>query len=142
MEFDDIIPEEDLQAYRKGKHGQLMGFGKRPCLMAIDLTYAFVDPSFALTSGAMASQAVEKIKGLLDKARGIDTLIITGVATSGCILATVVDAASYNYFVVIPEECVADRAKVSHKVNLFDMHMKCADVIPLSKVLNYLETLP
>lgn len=53
-----------------------------------------------------------------------------------------VDAASYNYFVVIPEECVADRAKVPHKVNLFDMHMKYADVIPLSKVLNYLETLP
>jgi len=53
MDFTAIIPEEDLQAYRKGQHGQLMGFGKRPCLLVVDMTYAFVDSSFALSNGDM-----------------------------------------------------------------------------------------
>ncbi len=69
---------------------------------------------------------------------GIDTLIVTGMTTSGCVRATVVDAFSYNYIVVIPEECVGDRGVVSHKVSLFDMHMKYADVLPLERVLSYL----
>ena len=52
-----------------------------------------------------------------------------------------VEAASYDYFVAIPEECVADRALVPHKVNLFDMDMKYADVIPLKEVLEYFDSL-
>ena len=68
----------------------------------------------------------------------IDTVIVTGMTTSGCVRATVVDAFSQNYYVIVPEECVADRSVVSHKVNLFDMHMKYADVVPLSTVLDYL----
>ena len=71
----------------------------------------------------------------------IDTLIVTGMVTSGCVRATVVDAFNLNYVVMIPEECVADRAQVSHKVSLFDMHMKYADVLPQSQVLDYLENL-
>jgi len=71
----------------------------------------------------------------------IDTLIVTGVVTSGCIRATVVDAFSHNYLVIIPEECVADRNQISHKVNLFDMHMKYADVVPLEETIRYLENL-
>jgi nicotinamidase-related amidase len=72
---------------------------------------------------------------------GIDTLIVTGMTTSGCVRATVVDAFSYNYIVVIPEECVGDRGVVSHKVNLFDMHMKYGDVLPLERVLSHLAAL-
>ena len=68
----------------------------------------------------------------------IDTLIITGMVTSGCVRATVVDAFSYNYSVLIPIECVADRGQVSHEVNLFDMDMRYGNVIPLEEVLNYL----
>ncbi len=71
----------------------------------------------------------------------VDTLIVTGMVTSGCIRATVVDAFSYNYIAIIPEECVADRNQISHKVNLFDMQMKYADVISLDKVISYLESL-
>jgi len=71
----------------------------------------------------------------------IDTLIVTGMVTSGCIRATVIDAFSYNYIVIVPEECVADRGQLSHKINLFDMHMKYADVVPLADVLPYLESL-
>jgi len=69
----------------------------------------------------------------------VDVLIITGMVTSGCIRATVVDGFSYNFPIIIPEECVADRGAVSHKVSLFDMHMKYADVIPLSNVIKYID---
>src|SRR5215207_7612953 len=62
---------------------------------------------------------------------GVDTLIVTGMVTSGCVRATVVDAFSYNYIVVVPEECVADRGELPHKVNLFDIHQKYGDVMPL-----------
>ncbi|MEM2233807.1 MAG: isochorismatase family protein [Nitrososphaerota archaeon] len=65
----------------------------------------------------------------------VDTLIITGMTTSGCVRATVVDAFSYNYRVIIPVECVADRSQISHQVNLFDMSMKYADVISLEEVV-------
>ena len=62
----------------------------------------------------------------------------TGMTTSGCVRATVVDAFSYNYLVTVPVECVADRSQVSHEVSLFDMDMKYADVLPLDEVLCYL----
>ncbi|MBI2848980.1 MAG: isochorismatase family protein [Chloroflexi bacterium] len=68
----------------------------------------------------------------------IDTTIVTGMTTSGCVRATVVDAFSYNYRVIIPEEGVGDRALLSHKVSLYDMHMKYADVLPVRAVLDYL----
>lgn len=70
---------------------------------------------------------------------GVDTLIVTGMVTSGCVRATVVDAFSYNYIVMVPEECVADRGVLPHKVNLFDIQMKYGDVLPLDRVLEYLE---
>lgn len=73
--------------------------------------------------------------------QGVDTTIITGMSTSGCVRATVIDAFSYNYKVIVPVECTADRASVPHKVNLFDMHMKYALVWPLAEVLSYLEQL-
>ncbi len=72
----------------------------------------------------------------------VDTVLVTGMVTSGCVRATAVDAFSHNYRVVVPEECVADRGELSHKVNLFDIHMKYGDVRPLDDVLAYLEGLP
>src|ERR1043166_9324664 len=68
----------------------------------------------------------------------VDTLIVTGMVTSGCVRATVVDAFSHNYRVIVPLECVADRSATSHQVNLFDMDMKYADVVPLAEVLGHL----
>jgi maleamate amidohydrolase len=70
---------------------------------------------------------------------GVDTLIVTGMVTSGCVRATVVDAFSYNYIVVVPEECSADRGVLPHKINLFDIHQKYGDVLPLDDVIAYLE---
>lgn len=72
----------------------------------------------------------------------VDTVIVVGAATSGCVRATVVDAASYNYYVIVPVECVADRSELSHKVNLVEMDMKYADVVETEEVLNYLRNQP
>jgi len=69
---------------------------------------------------------------------GIDTLIVTGCTTSGCIRGTVVDAFSYNFRVVVPEECVYDRSTTSHVVNLFDMSEKYADVAPVAEIMDRL----
>ena len=71
----------------------------------------------------------------------VDTLIITGMVTSGCVRATVVDAFSYNYRVIVPEECVADRCQAAHQINLFDIDSKYGNVNPLDDVLAYLETI-
>jgi nicotinamidase-related amidase len=66
---------------------------------------------------------------------GVDTIIVTGMTTSGSVRATVVDGFSYDFRVVVPKECVADISKRSHLVNLFDMDMKYADVMPLASLL-------
>lgn len=71
----------------------------------------------------------------------VDTLLVTGTTTSGCVRATVVDAFSYNFKVVVIEECVFDRGQASHKINLFDMQAKYADVVPLETTLHYLDEL-
>ncbi|MBD3884995.1 isochorismatase family protein [Phormidium tenue FACHB-886] len=68
----------------------------------------------------------------------VDTVIITGMTTSGCVRATVLDAFQYNLNVIIPHECCADRSQISHKVSLFDMHMKYADVVSVGQTIDYL----
>jgi maleamate amidohydrolase len=72
----------------------------------------------------------------------IDTLLICGVSTSGCVRATTVDAFSYNYRVAVIEECTFDRGQTSHKINLFDMDSKYADVLSISEVIEFLKALP
>lgn len=66
---------------------------------------------------------------------GVDTLVVTGTVTSGCVRGTCLDAFNLNYRVVVPEECVCDRGAVSHKVALFEIHMKYGDVVSLAHVL-------
>lgn len=73
---------------------------------------------------------------------GADSLILTGTTTSGCVRASAVDALSYDFRVTIPHEAVFDRGGVSHKIALFDLHMKYVDVTDLADVLAYLEGLP
>ncbi|MEE8518721.1 MAG: isochorismatase family protein [Dehalococcoidia bacterium] len=70
---------------------------------------------------------------------GVDTVIICGESTSGCVRASVADAYSNGYHVVVVEECTFDRNQLSHKVNLFDMHHKYADVMHLDEVAEHLE---
>jgi nicotinamidase-related amidase len=71
----------------------------------------------------------------------VDTVIHTGCVTSGCVRASVVDAASYGFKNAIVEECVFDRALTPHQANLFDMDAKYGDVISLADVKTYLRNL-
>ncbi|MDP2661901.1 MAG: isochorismatase family protein [Dehalococcoidia bacterium] len=211
--WDDVIPGPDKQMFAKAGMGGTVGFGERPAVVVVDMTYGFADSRYPLGSGEVGEPVARAIRRLLEEARSrkvpifftvpaifataahrgrwktttglapsepglpgpskivevlepmegetiieklrpsaffctdlvnllvfheVDTLIVTGMVTSGCVRATVVDAFSYNYRVIIPEECCGDRAVVSHKVNLFDMHMKYADVLSLSEVEQYL----
>jgi len=72
---------------------------------------------------------------------GVDTLLICGTTTSGCVRASVIDAFSYNFKVSIVEECTFDRGEASHAINLFDMNAKYADVVSLDETVEYMETL-
>lgn len=68
----------------------------------------------------------------------IDTVIVTGGATSGCVRATVVDAMSHGYRVAVPEECVADREEGPHFAALYDIALKYGDVLPVETLLERL----
>jgi len=70
---------------------------------------------------------------------GISSLIVCGESTSGCVRASVVDAYSAGYHVSIAEQCVYDRSLLSHKVNLFDLHHKYADVLSVDEIVTHLE---
>ncbi|MFQ5827011.1 MAG: isochorismatase family protein [Dehalococcoidia bacterium] len=74
-------------------------------------------------------------------ARRVDTLLVGGGTTSGCVRASVVDAFSYNFRVSVIEECTFDRGQTTHKINLFDMNAKYADVISAAQVGEYLSAL-
>src|SRR6266852_2711825 len=71
----------------------------------------------------------------------INSLIICGESTSGCVRASTVDAFSYGLHNVVVEECTYDRSMISHKVNLFDLHHKYADVMHIEEVLAHFESL-
>jgi maleamate amidohydrolase len=72
-------------------------------------------------------------------AAGIDTLIITGASTSGCVRATAVDALQYGFRPIVPSEAVGDRNPDAHDANLYDIDVKYGDVIPVQEALDYLE---
>ncbi len=72
------------------------------------------------------------------KAMNVDTLIVTGLTTSGCVRATVVDGLQHDYVVIVAEEAVGDRNAEAHAANLFDMHAKYADVVKVDDVLHQL----
>ena len=73
---------------------------------------------------------------------GVDSLLLAGTTTSGCVRATAVDAFSQNYRVAVVEEGCFDRGQASHALSLFDLHAKYADVVSLAETLAFVEGLP
>ena len=214
-----VIPDDELDTYRKGAFGRAIGLGRRPALLNIDTTRMYVDPAFPHCGGPTdAFQAVlvritdtfrrlglpifysrrddrsQRVRrGLWNEKLGlaesgdfldsyahdaradewpdayaprredcvilknkpscffatplesflryedVDSLVVVGTATSGCVRAAVVDAFSHNFRVVIPEEAVADRCATAHRINLFDMDMKYADVEQVDTVVAALD---
>jgi maleamate amidohydrolase len=224
--WDGVVPEADIQVYGKAGYGGRVGPGKKPALMVVDVTTAFLGDRpepilksierFPNSCGEAGWKALEEIRKLVDEAReggipiiysagaaketwqagrwaekhqrtlesenrklsakehiprqiaprqedfvvekmkpsaffgttlashlvslGVDTLVVTGCATSGCVRATVTDAFSYNFRVLVVEEGTFDRGEVSHKVNLFDLNQKYADVVSTETALRYLKS--
>lgn len=71
---------------------------------------------------------------------GVDTVILTGGSTSGCVRAAVIDSLSRGYRTIVPEECVADKHEIPHFANLCDIALKYGDVVPVAEVLKYLRS--
>jgi maleamate amidohydrolase len=72
---------------------------------------------------------------------GVDSLVVTGLTTSGCVRASAVDGLQHDYRVVIPAQAVGDRNADAHRANLFDLNAKYADVLDLKEVLAMIEAL-
>lgn len=69
----------------------------------------------------------------------VDTVVVTGGSTSGCVRATAVDSVSHGYRTIVPIECVADKHESYHFANLTDLQLKYADVEPVQTVIDWLE---
>ena len=117
-----------------------------------------------LTEGAFCSQIVDQLKPkdgeyIVRKtqpsaffgtnltawyvSKGVDTVVVTGCTTSGCVRASVIDSMSYNFRTVVASDCVGDRALGPHEANLFDMEQKYADLMNSSEIIEVLhETMP
>jgi len=73
-------------------------------------------------------------------ANGVDTLIIAGLTTSGCVRATCVDSMSHGFITLVAREAVGDRDSCPHEANLYDMNAKYADFVPESEAAGYLRS--
>ncbi|MER1998545.1 MAG: isochorismatase family protein [Lysinibacillus sp.] len=227
--WNKFLTEEDKKVFGGSGYGAVAGFGKRPAILIVDVSYAFCgDKSEPIlesiktwrnSCGETAWEAVPHIQHLLETARsqhipviyttgkdkrsdefdmggwsrknnrteeaevitsirgneilaeiapvesdivieklkpsafhgtpllgylvdlGIDTLLVCGTTTSGCVRATVIDGFSYNFKMNVIEECSFDRGEASHAISLFDMNAKYADVVSIDETLTYLNGL-
>ena len=89
----------------------------------------------------MASAFFETNLGSVFNFHGVDTVVVTGGSTSGCVRATVVDSLSRSYRTIVAEECVADKHESPHFANLYDMAVKYADVLSTDEVLSHVKLL-
>jgi len=218
--WDNIIGQDEIDAYNAAGFGKSSGLGKRPALLIIDVQYRTVGTTpmpfwqsieeFPTSCGQVGWDAVTHIKSLLNYFRkrrwpvlypyvapkmnfdqgrlaekvpalmgvaekgyefvadiapqpedillpkkhpsaffgtplvsylvdkNVDTLVVTGCTTSGCVRGSVVDGFAYNFRIVVPHDAVYDRSDTSHAVNLFDMSAKYADVMTTSETISRL----
>jgi maleamate amidohydrolase len=74
--------------------------------------------------------------------RSVDTLLVAGCTTSGCVRASVVDALQTGLRPMVVRECVGDRSQAAHEQSLFDLQAKYADIVGLEETCRYIEELP
>jgi maleamate amidohydrolase len=98
------------------------------------------DDTILLKKGASAFFGTNLAAILL--AQRVDTVILCGATTSGCIRATAIDLLQHGFPTLVPRECVGDRAQAPHEANLFDIQAKYADVVSLEEALAYVENVP
>lgn len=120
-----------LRCFDRSVHPELVGFaaGLQPRAGEIVITKQYASAFFGTTLAS--TLAVNRI----------DTLLIAGVTTSGCIRATAVDACQHGFIPVVVRDAVGDRASGPHEANLYDLQAKYAEVAPLQRVQQYLSSL-
>jgi nicotinamidase-related amidase len=96
------------------------------------------DETVVLKKGASAFFGTNLAAILVSQ--GIDSVVLCGATTSGCVRATAVDLLQYGFPTLVPRECVGDRAQAPHEANLFDIQAKYADVVSLESALGYVES--
>ncbi len=152
--------ERIREQYRQSGMVGRVGFGTMPAIVVVDFINGLTDPRYPLGAGMDAE--VLATRRLLDAGRaagvlivfifgtplasiltaaGVDTCIIAGCVTSGCVRATACDAMQHGFRAILPVECVADRAPEPHLANLLDMDSKIADVVSLEETMAYLAAL-
>lgn len=117
-----------LRCFEAGLHPELAGFaaGLEP---AADETVISKQYASAFFATSLAPQLVSL---------GVDTVIIAGVTTSGCVRASAVDCCQHGFIPLVVRDAVGDRAPGPHEANLYDLQAKYAEVISMAEVLDYL----
>ena len=117
-----------LKCFESGLHPELAAFapGLEPRAGETLITKQYASAFFATSLASTLT------------ASGIDTVLMAGVSTSGCIRASAVDACQYGFIPLVVREAVADRAPGPHEANLFDLQAKYAEVVSLEEVRGYL----
>jgi maleamate amidohydrolase len=90
----------------------------------------------------MASAFFETNLGSIFTFHGVDTVVVTGGSTSGCVRATVLDSLQRSFRTIVPEECVADKHESPHFANLYDMALKYSDVLSFDETMAQLRQVP
>ena len=114
-------------------------------LLTADSHWVAIDDRLAMEAGEVLIEkqwASSFFKTDLDqqlKALGVDSIVVTGLTTSGCVRATVVDGLQNDFAVVVAEEAVGDRNPEAHAANLFDMHAKYAEVQSVDAIVASLD---
>jgi maleamate amidohydrolase len=96
------------------------------------------DETIVLKKGASGFFGTNLVSILVSQQ--VDSVILCGATTSGCVRATAIDLLQYGFPTIVPRECVADRAQAPHDANLFDINAKYADVVSLEEALDYVES--
>jgi len=131
--------------YRKGGADGGVFFRKAPpltCFVEGETTQAFAkgltprDDEYVVTKQYPSSFFGTSLGASLTSA-GVDTLILTGVTTSGCVRATCVDSMSHGFITLVAREGVGDRAEGPHEANLYDMNAKYADIVGEEQLVGY-----
>lgn len=135
-------------AYHKGEVDKLPWLKKATGMAALVIGTRLVEidaatgiqPEDAIVTKKGASSFFGSTLSALLAGAGVDTLVVTGATTSGCVRATVVDAVQSGFNVLVPRDCCADRAQAPHDANLYDMQQKYADVTDAADVIAWLSS--
>jgi nicotinamidase-related amidase len=118
-----------LKCFEAGTHPDLAAFaaGLEPVAGETVITKQYASAFFGTTLASTLTSL------------GVDTLLIAGVSTSGCVRASTVDACQHGFIPLVVREAVGDRHPAPHEANLFDLQAKYAEVVGLELALRYLE---